>query len=199
MLGKLFQMILNIISRTNTNKPSEQPLESLGPSHDTLDSQRYIKERMEKMHRFEEGVRDKPYKDSLGYWTIGIGHLMDARKGGYLPEYARLELDATGRLSDATIGRLYQDDLEDKKAEFDSTLPWALELDPVRYMCLLDMAFQMGVGGLLTFRNTLSYVQEGNYNQAAINMSKSKWAQQTPNRAKRRISEMATGEPFPYV
>lgn len=36
----------------------------------------------------EEGRRNKTYKDHLGYETIGVGHLIDKRKEGSLPEWA---------------------------------------------------------------------------------------------------------------
>lgn len=65
------------------------------------------------MHRMEEGVKDTPYLDSLGYETIGIGHLMDSRKGGFLPDYAKRELEREGMLSTTTITKLYRDDLKD--------------------------------------------------------------------------------------
>lgn len=204
MLGKLFQTILNFLSQITTGRRQAQQSESSQPSHDISDSSRYIERRMEKMHRFEEGVRDKPYKDSLGYWTIGIGHLMDERIGGFLPSYARRELDSYGFITDETISHLYQEDMKAIKADLDRALPWAAELDDVRYMCLLDMCFQLGIGsaekgtGLLGFKNTLRFIQNGDYEQAAKNMLLSKWARQTPNRAKRRANEMRTGEPYPY-
>lgn len=198
MLGKLFQTILNFLSQITTGRQQEQQSESSQPSADISDSSRYIKTRMEKMHRFEEGVRDKPYKDSLGYWTIGIGHLMDERIGGFLPSYARRELDSYGFITDETISRLYQEDMKAIKADLDRALPWAAELDDVRYMCLLDMCFQMGITKLLTFKNTLMYIQNREFARAADNMLLSLWAKQTPSRARRRATEMRTGEPYPY-
>ena len=198
MLGKLFQTILNFLSQITTGKRQAQQSESSQPSRDISDSSRYIERRMEKMHRFEEGVRDKPYKDSLGYWTIGIGHLMDERIGGFLPAYARRELDSYGFITDETISRLYQEDMKAIKADLDRALPWAAELDDVRYMCLLDMCFQMGITKLLTFKNTLSFIQNREFARAADNMLLSLWAKQTPSRARRRANEMRTGEPYPY-
>lgn len=198
MLGKLFRTILRFLSQITTDKRQAHQSESSQPSHDISDNSRYIERRMEKMHRFEEGVRDKPYKDSLGYWTIGIGHLMDERIGGFLPSYARRELDSYGFITDETISRLYQDDMKAIKADLDRALPWAAELDDVRYMCLLDMCFQMGITKLLTFKNTLSFIQNREFARAADNMLLSLWAKQTPSRARRRANEMRTGEPYPY-
>ena len=49
---------------------------------------------------------------------------------------------------------------------------------------LCEMAYQMGVAGLLGFKNTLALIKERKYTQAAENMLKSKWATQTPKRAR---------------
>jgi lysozyme len=56
------------------------------------------------------------------------------------------------------------------------------------------MAFQMGVTGLMGFKNTLALVEQGKYQDAAENMLKSKWAQQTPARAQRISNQMRTGD-----
>ena len=150
------------------------------------------------MLRSEEGAIPTLYKDHLGYDTIGVGHLVDARRGGSLPDWAKEELRKNGRLSDESIDLLLLSDIKEKETQLNNALPWAKELDPVRYMCLLDMCFQMGIGGLLSFKNTLRFIQQGNYEQAAKNMLVSKWAKQTPNRAKRRADEMRTGIAYNY-
>lgn len=160
--------------------------------------------RVIRMLEFEEGRRNEPYKDSLGYWTIGIGHLIDERKGGSLPSWAQDELDRTGRLSDASVDKLLEDDIIFVMDQLEKYLPWASSLDQIRYTVLLDMTFQMGIGneekgtGLLGFKNTLRYIKDGNYEQAATNMGVSLWYRQTPNRANRRIKEMRTGEFHQY-
>lgn len=146
------------------------------------------------MHAMEEGKRNRPYKDTEGYWTIGIGHLMEDQSPS----------NKDFSISDQRVHELYEIDLQNKINDLDRALPWAKELDPVRYMCLLDMCFQMGIGsaekgtGLLGFKNTLRFIQNGDYEQAAKNMLLSKWARQTPNRAKRRADEMRTGIAYNY-
>ncbi|MNL28639.1 hypothetical protein D3C87_1502920 [compost metagenome] len=55
------------------------------------------------------------------------------------------------------------------------------------------MPFQLGVDGLLGFKSTLALIEEGKYTFAADNMLKSKWAEQTPARAKRLAVQMRTG------
>jgi lysozyme len=120
------------------------------------------------------------YADSLGYLTIGVGHLVDKRRGGKLPEHI--------------IDALLDYDIDSHWHELVEALPWVKDLDEVRQHVMLDMAFNLGIPGLLTFRNTLRYIQEGNYVQAAANMLLSKWARQVKTRAVRLAKMMETGQ-----
>lgn len=210
MLTTLFRRIFDWLSRRKPNESSDQSHSLSDSLPDSQDNEKHMLKpseikRLEKMHRFEEGVESEPYFDSRGFKTIGIGHLMDERLGGYLPVYARNELNAKGRLSDAVISRLYEEDLGRTIDDLLRYLPWVFRLDPVRRDVLIDMCFQMGVGdpetgrGLRGFKNTLRHIQNGNYEQAARNMELSSWYNQTPNRAKRRINEMRTGVAFKYA
>jgi lysozyme len=58
----------------------------------------------------------------------------------------------------------------------------------------MNMAFQMGITGLMKFKKTLSLVEMGLYDDAADNMLKSLWAKQTPNRAAEMAEQMRTGQ-----
>lgn len=130
--------------------------------------------------RRDEGEVLHAYQDHLGYWTIGVGILIDKRKGGgLLPEES--EFIFNNRL------RLINESLEKR-------VPWIAELDPVRRGVLVNMAFQMGIDGLLGFKNTLAMVEKGEYQKAAAAMLQSKWATQTPARANRLSVQMRTGE-----
>lgn len=137
------------------------------------------------MDTYEQLKRDEgevlhAYQDHLGFWTIGIGILIDKRKDGALrPEESEFIFRNRLRLLDAELA---------------SKLPWITKLDPARKGVLINMAFQMGVTGLLGFKNTLALVQAGKYQEAAKGMMQSKWASQTPARAQRLSNQMATGE-----
>ncbi len=128
----------------------------------------------------DEGRVPYAYQDSLGFWTIGIGRLIDKRRGG--------------GLSNEEIDYLKLNDIARFKRELDAKLPWWRDLDPVRQRVVVNMAFNLGVGGLLTFRNTLAHVQAGRYDQAAAGMLASKWAKQVKGRADRLAQMMRTGE-----
>lgn len=121
------------------------------------------------------------YQDHLGFWTIGIGRLIDKRKGG--------------GISKEESAYLFANDVADKTAEVRRALPWFARLNEARQGVLLNMAFQMGTEGLLAFKNTLAMIQAGQYDAAADGMLNSKWArEQTPARAKRLADQMRTGK-----
>lgn len=127
----------------------------------------------------DEGEKLYAYQDHLGYWTLGIGRLIDKRKGGGITkEESRY---------------LFNNDVSKRREAILKALPWAASLDQARFGVLLNMSFQMGVGGLLEFKNTLAMVRQGQYFQASLGMLNSLWARQTPERAKRLADQMRTG------
>ena len=127
----------------------------------------------------DEGEVLHAYQDTLGFWTIGIGILIDKRKGGGLrPEESEF---------------IFRNRLKLLDAELADRLPWIAKLDPARRGVLVNMAFQLGVAGLLGFKNTLAMIQAGKYQDAAKAMLESKWAKQTPARARRLSKQMETG------
>lgn len=130
--------------------------------------------------RRDEGEVLHAYQDHLGYWTIGIGRLIDQRKGG--------------GISAEESAYLLANDIAVRIAALRQKLDWFDELDEARQGVLVNMAFQMGVEGLLGFRNTLAMVRAGDYAGAASGMLSSLWANQTPERAKRLAEQMRTGE-----
>ena len=128
----------------------------------------------------EEGAESCAYQDSLGFWTIGVGRLIDSRKGG--------------GLSNDEINYLLENDIKTKTREVLLALPWMPRLSEPRQAVLIGMAFQMGIGGLLKFKRTLGSIEDGQYTEAAAEMLDSAWAQQTPARAHRMAKQMETGE-----
>jgi len=135
---------------------------------------------IESQLRLDEGEVLHAYQDQLGYWTIGIGRLIDKRK--------------SGGLTRAESAFLLHNDISKRMAAVREELPWFDTLSPPRQGVLLNMAFQMGVEGLLGFKNTLRMIQEGRYSDAAAAMLQSKWATQTPDRAKRLSAQMRLNE-----
>jgi len=129
----------------------------------------------------DEDKREHAYQDHLGFWTIGIGRLVDKRKPG-------------SGLRDSEMEFMLNNDIEDRIDQLTRRLPWFQNLDDVRKGVLLNMSFQMGVDGLLGFKNTLAMIERGDYAEASDGMLNSLWARQTPARAQRMAKQMKTGQ-----
>jgi len=131
------------------------------------------------MLRRQEGVSKWAYEDHLGYITVGVGRCLDPEKG-------------LG-LSDDEIDYLLRNDIERCYRELE-VFSWFMDLDQVRQEALVSMLFQLGLPNFLEFKKTLKYLAEGKYSQAAAECLRSKWAVQTPNRAKEISYMIETGQ-----
>jgi lysozyme len=129
-----------------------------------------IKDLLEK----HEGFRRFPYKDTVGKLTIGIGRNLVDRGISRMEALYLLEND----IADFTIG------LSERFYWFDDIHPEAKKV-------LIDMAFNMGINGLATFKQTLEHIKNHNYKEASKTMLQSKWASQVGNRAL-ELSEILT-------
>jgi lysozyme len=130
--------------------------------------------------RRDEGEVLHAYQDSRGFWTIGVGVCIDAR----------VNCGITKAESDI----LTQNRVDRITAQLEQQIPWFAGLDAVRQGALLNMSYNMGVEGFLKFRQTLEYIQQGNYEAAAAEMLHSVWAQQVGDRAQRLSEQIRTGE-----
>ena len=125
----------------------------------------------------DEGVRRCPYKDSEGYWTIGIGHRVKSNIGCITEARARV---------------LFLEDITKHTTYVTKDYPWATA--EVK-LVLINMSFQLGRTGLSKFTNTLSSLEAAEYVKASEAMLDSLWYKQTPQRALRlsnRIKALST-------
>lgn len=152
---------------------------------------------------YEEGYREKPYRDSEGYPTVGIG-IRIGPKGADLAQY---QFTVPRTVAEVWV-RCYLDQMvlqietDPKYAQIRQALNYlrvvayagASDYQDPRIAVLLSMGYQMGLDGLAKFVNTLRFIQQGDWNKAADGMLQSLWAKQTPNRAKRHAEQMRTGK-----
>lgn len=129
----------------------------------------------------DEGIRLVPYKDDLGYWTVGVGRLIDGRK-------------TQQAFSRAEVFYLLDNDIKSKTEEILRVLPWVGDMDVVRQAVLLNMAFNLGIGGLLKFKKFLAACELKDWLTAGVEMEDSKWWKQVGNRSKRLRQQLLTGE-----
>jgi len=128
----------------------------------------------------DEGLRLHAYQDSVGVWTIGWGHTG--------PEVLPGLTWTSDEAHDGLVA-----DIARTQNQLDARLPWWRTLNDVRQDVIVELAFNLGVGGLLTFHNTLAAVQAGNWQLAASDMLLSKWAKQVGERAMRLANLMEFG------
>ena len=124
----------------------------------------------------DEGCKLKPYRDTVGKLTIGIGR----------------NLDDVG-ISKAEALALLAADIDIAAAGLDHALPWWRDMTDGRQQVLCNMAFNMGLPSLLGFKNTLAAMKAGDYRAAAAGMRASKWARQVGARAERLAKAMEQG------
>lgn len=127
----------------------------------------------------DEGIRLESYKDSLGYWTIGVGHLLGAEQ-------------RMSRITFAEADALLQTDVAIASDTLVKIAPWYTSLDDVRQAALLNMTFNLGpkIG---QFRHFLDALQAHDYDTAARQMLESLWAKQVSARAERLSAQIRTG------
>jgi len=124
----------------------------------------------------EEGKVSKPYKDTVGKTSIGCGR----------------NLDDVG-LSDDEIMYLLGNDITRVERQLDVNLTWWRGMCDARQVALASMCFQLGITGLLAFKNSLQLLRNGQYSAAADEFLNSKWSKQVPARAKRVTEMIRTG------
>ena len=116
----------------------------------------------------DEGLRLKPYRDSVGKLTIGFGRNLD--DVGITEREAEILLD---------------NDMAKTFADLDRALPWWRDLPPFQQRGLANMAFNLGLPRLLTFKKMLAALEAGDGERAAIEALDSIWAGQVKGRADR--------------
>ena len=122
-----------------------------------------------------EGFRARPYKDTQGFLTIGYGlnldRGMDEKLASYILEYEIAKLD-TG---------------------LSNLIPFWGKLSRPRQEVLINMAYNLGVAGLLQFKRMLKAAELGNISGVCAEMKGSKWYTQVPNRVDYIIEKYMKG------
>lgn len=123
-----------------------------------------------------EGLRLKPYRDTVSKLTIGYGRNI---------EDVGISRDEADFMLDNDI---------DQVERYLKTVDEYNELDEVRQTVLANMAFNLGFRGLMGFRKMWQAIARKDYTEAAKQMLDSRWARQVGNRAQELAEIMRTGE-----
>ena len=122
-----------------------------------------------------EGEVLTPYKDTQGILTIGVGH--------------NLEHGISAAASDF----IFKEDVDKAEALLSAKCPVFAQLDANRQIVLLDLCFNLGINGLLSFKKMLNALAVKNYQQAAKELMNSRYAKQVPVRAAESRDVLITG------
>ncbi len=145
-----------------------------------------------------EGMVLTVYKDSLGIDTIGIGRNLKDRgisreELDYL-DIPNMEVVYEHGISEADARYLALNDIAIVENELCRVHNCVENLDSVRQLVLMDMAFNMGVPRLCKFKLMWNAIHEQNWEAASREMLDSRWARQVGRRAKILSDAMASGE-----
>lgn len=124
----------------------------------------------------DEGLRLKPYRDTAGKLTIGVGRNLEDRG-----------------ITEREAHEMLANDILDIAYDLDRLIPWWRGLSDARQRALLNVGFNVGVGGLLKFHKMLAALQAGDFTTAAHEARDSLWARQVGQRAERVAQLISEG------
>ena len=159
---------------------------------------KYRREHFLNMLVSHEGLRLEVYQDTLGVNTIGVGRNLDDR--GITKDeldwmdYPTIEHVYSDGISEADAMYLAQNDVQIVEEELLAAHPCVENLDAVRQLVLVDMAFNLGVPRLCKFKKMWNAIHEQKYDIAAKEMLDSRWANQVKSRAVKLANAMHNGE-----
>lgn len=129
----------------------------------------------------DEGLRLKPYKCTAGKLTIGYGHNLDDL--GISQRVADLLLEEDAEIADTACYKIFGEQYEN----------WSEN----RRLGWLNLAFNLGHGRLLQFRNTIRAARIEDWQEVEKGLRASLWFKQVGTRAE-RVIKMVCHEEFPY-
>lgn len=152
-------------------------------------------EEIKKEIQEHEGFRDTTYSDSLGFATIGWGHLVtDSEKENnkYVEgkQYSKEELS---KVFDEDFQSAWDNANSLVKERLTNTDFGLLDIDrKMKVISILcNMCFQLGKAGVGKFRKMFENIAKLNFKGASLEMLDSRWAKQTPSRAKYLSDKMS--------
>ena len=140
---------------------------------------RELKKRIKK----NEGFSLKPYKDQLGYLTIGYGHLI-------LPNETYLLKNKTNKLQ---LNSIFEQDFERALGDYKRFIKQKHHNRKDKEL-LIEMTYQMGAKRVLKFKKLISNMQKNKKHLVCFEMMDSLWYTQTPNRVKNLIRAFLKNE-----
>ena len=159
---------------------------------------KYIRTHLIKQLVKSEGLRLEVYQDTLGIDTIGVGRNLEDR--GITKEeldvmdFPNIETVYEHGITEADAAYLLENDVQIVEEELLNAHACVADLDSVRQLVLVDMAFNMGVPRLRKFKKMWAAIHEEDFRTAAKEMLDSRWAVQVKSRSHKLAHAMHHGE-----
>ncbi len=138
-----------------------------------------LKKRIKK----NEGFSIKPYKDQLGYLTIGYGHLILTNENNLLKtKSTKMQLE-----------EIFTQDFNKALGDYKKFIKQKTHNKKDEEL-LIEMVFQMGANKTLMFKKLLANMKKNKKHLVCFEMMNSLWYSQTPNRVKSLIKVFLKNE-----
>ena len=118
-----------------------------------------------------EGYSNKPYKDQLGFYTIGYGHLIKPNEKKYFNSTFNKE----------HFENVFEIDFNKSLKQY-NTLFFRKFHKQAEKELIIEMLFQLGPKGVSKFKKMLSYLNTKKKYMTCLEMMDSLWYKQTPER-----------------
>ena len=138
-----------------------------------------------------EGFSHKVYKDKSGY-SIGYGYSL-THNPLHLNKKQLSEFRRNG-ISETSARQLVTKVCAKVKDGLQAKYEWFNTLSNPRAMVLLDMGYNLGLGGLGDFNKTMVHIKMGRTTMASAEMLRSRWAKQVHGRSRELSEIMKTGK-----
>jgi len=143
-------------------------------------------ERLISQLKRDEGVRVRVYNDSLGYKTVGIGHLIKSSD----PEWLR-DLKVGDKISMEQVDSIFIDDLTSAIHDTMKVFEPVWECFPdIAQEVFVNMVYNLGVTRFLKFKKTILAAYSKDWKTVAVEMLDSKWSKQVGQRAYRLSAQI---------
>ena len=126
--------------------------------------------------KIHEGMKLKPYLCTSKKLTIGIGR----------------NLDDVG-ISKEEAEMLLKNDIYEATNQLLNAFPFMATFSDVRISAMINFTFNVGIGTVRKFSNTIEYLKNEDWEAAADEMMDSKWAEQVGDRAIQITEQIRTG------
>lgn len=132
---------------------------------------------LQKLLILHEGKKLKPYVDTVGKTTLGVGRNISDRG-----------------ISEGECAIMLSNDIDIVLKQFKNNFPQLSNLCDVRKLVMLDMIFNVGINRFLGFKKTIDAINNNDFEKASQEMLDSTWAKQVGARAKRLSEMMRSGK-----